>query len=131
MRMIAAFTILMLTNVAASQSYSHNYESFFGKDDRIGLYSNEAAKRFPSSILKVIQNNTLLMDCGTSGKPSTAFIIKTKDRAQITSAAHNLTMARIRNEDCKLGKRSLLKGQVSSDFKDNGTQGDAAYDIAY
>lgn len=131
MRLTCAVFVLSLSGLAAAQSYSHNYERFFGKDDRIGLYSDEATERFSPAILKTIQDNALLMDCGSSGKPSTAFIVKTKDGTRIISAAHNLTMAEAQSEACKLGKTDLPKGQASSDFKDDGTQGDAAHDIAY
>ena len=131
MRLAFIVFALSLSGLAAAQSYAHNYERFFGKDDRIGLYSIEAAERFSPAILKTIQDNTLLMDCGSNGKPSTAFIAKKKDGPRIISAAHNLTMAEAADQDCKLGKIVLPKGTVSIDFRDNGTQGDAAYDIAY
>ena len=125
------FAVLIVAGQAASQSYSHNYESFFGKDDRIGLYSQAATERFSPAILKTIQDNTLLMDCGASGKPSTAFIAKTKSGSRIISAAHNLTMAETKNRECRLGKTALTEGQASTHFKDNGTLSDAAYDIAH
>ena len=131
MRLAFAVFFLSLSGLAAAQSYSHNYERFFGKDDLIGLYSTEASERFSPSILKVIQDNTLLMDCGTSGKPSTAFAANTIDGTRIISAAHNLTMAEAKNYDCMLGKTALPKGQAASGFKDDGTQSDAAHDIAY
>ena len=127
---LALFTALILASPAASQSYSHNYESFFGKEDRIGLYSQAAAERFTPAILKTLQNNTLLMDCGVSGKPSTAFVIKTKQGSRIISAAHNLTMARLNKRECKLSETVLPDGHASKHFKDNGTLSDAAFDIA-
>jgi len=127
---LVVFAALMFTSPALSQSYSHDYESFFGKDDRIGLYSQAAKERYTPDVLKTIQDNTLLMDCGSSGKPSTAFIVKNKYGSRIISAAHNLTMAENKKQDCKLGKTILPKGQASAAFKDNGTLSDAAFDIA-
>jgi len=126
------FTLVfvLVTGAATAQSYSHNYERFFGKDDRIGLYSKDAAKRYSTDILKTIQKNTLLMDCGSSGKPSTAFVAKTKQGPRIVSAAHNLTMADAKNQDCKIGKVALKGGKASRHFKDSGTKEDAANDIA-
>jgi len=128
MKLIAAsfITALICAATANAQSYSHNYESFFGKDDRIGLYSDAAEERFAPQVLESIRKNTLLMDCGSQGKPSTAFIADNK----IVSAAHNLTLAQTKQLDCKIGKVALPDGQTSSDFKDNGTISDAAHDIA-
>jgi len=131
MRLTLVALALSLSGLAAAQSYSHNYERFFGKDDRIGLYSNEASERFSLSLLKTIRDNTLLMDCGSKGKPSTAFVAKTKADTRIISAAHNLTMARVNDEDCKLRAIALPKGVASSDFKDDGTKIDAGNDVAY
>lgn len=128
---IFVFALSLSGLTVAAQSYSHNYERFFGKDDRIGLYSQDAAEKFSSEILTSIQANTLLIDCGSSGEPSTAFIAKTHEGTHIISAAHNLTMAKAKSEACKLSKTVLSKGKVSSKFEDNGTQGDAAHDIAY
>ena len=125
-----AIATLLLAPQAASQSYSHNYESFFGKDDRIGLYSQAANKRFPSTILRTIRDNTLLIDCGSSGKPSTAFVAKTKNGSKIISAAHNLTMAENNALSCELGNTVLPAGRAASNFEDSGTLADAAYDIA-
>ena len=125
-----ALTPLLLVSSAIAQSYSFNYEHFFGKDDRIGLYSEEAANRFTPAILNALQDNTLLMNCGTSGKPSTAFVAQTQQGSRIISAAHNLTMAEAKNRDCKLGKAILPAGRVSSLFQNNGTLDDAAHDIA-
>jgi len=128
MKLIAAssITTLVCASTANAQSYSHNYESFFGKDDRIELYSEAANERFEPHILETIRKNTLLMDCGSQGKPSTAFIVEN----QIVSAAHNLTLAQVNKRDCKIGRAKLPQGQASIDFKDNGTINDAAYDIA-
>ncbi|MEP3891800.1 MAG: hypothetical protein ABJN69_15200 [Hellea sp.] len=114
----------------AAQSPAHNYESFFGFDDRIDLYSEAADKRFSKAILKTIRDNTLLMDCGSSGKPSTGFIVKTSLGTQIISAGHNLTMAEAGKRSCKLAGASLTKGKASPLFKDSGTKEDAGYDIA-
>lgn len=121
----------LLARTAEAQSYSHNYERFFGKDDRIGLYSDAAVERYSPDSLKLIRENTLLIDCGSSGKPSTAFVAKTEDGSRIISAAHNLKMAELRNGYCKLGNTVLPKGKASSKFKDDGTQADAEYDIAH
>ena len=127
---LMVFASLMLASPASSQSYSHNYERFFGKDDRIGLYSEAAKERFTETVLKTIRNNTLLLDCGTQGKPSTAFVAKTKNGPRIFSAAHNLRMAKDDDRYCKLGKSILSKGQASEAFKNNGMLDDAAHDIA-
>lgn len=128
---LSIIAVLLLATQAVPQSYSHKYESFFGKEDRIGIYSQAANERLPSTILRTIQDNTLLMDCGSSGKPSTAFVAKTKDGSKIISAAHNLTMAETKELDCKLSKTVLPRGLAVSHFKDDGTRADAAYDIAY
>jgi len=125
------FTLVfvLVTGAATAQSYSHNYERFFGKDDRIGLYSEAAETLFSPSILKTISDNTLLIDCGSSGKPSTAFVAKTKQGPRIVSAAHNLTLAEAKDQDCKIGKVALKNGKGSKSFKDSGTKEDAAHDI--
>jgi len=119
------------SGVAAAQSYSHNYKSFFGKEDRIGLYSDAASSRFSETVLKTIRANTILMDCGSNGKPSTAFIAKTENGPRIFSAAHNLTMTENSGADCTSGKAILPKGKASSTFEDSGTLEDAAHDIAH
>jgi hypothetical protein len=123
--------MLLSSTSAASQSYSHNYESFFGKDDRVGLYSQSAKDHFSTSVLQTIQNNTLLIDCGSSGKPSTAFVAKTKNGPHIISAAHNMTMAKAKRQNCQIGEITLSNGRISSNFKDSGMHDDAGYDIAY
>lgn len=129
-RFLASCIILILGSVATAQSYSHNYESFFGNDDRIDLYSEEARLRISEIGLKSIRDNTILMDCGTSGKPSTAFVAKTYNGPRIFSAAHNLTMAENNNLNCTSGNVTLRKGTASSAFIDSGTLKDAAHDIA-
>lgn len=128
--MLTVFASLLFAIPAGSQSYSHNYESFFGKDDRIELYSDSAKERFTETAFKTIQNNTLLLDCGTQGKPSTAFVVKTKNGPRIFSAAHNLRMAKDNNRDCKLGNAALPNGKASSEYNNTGMLDDAAYDIA-
>ncbi|WP_026940577.1 hypothetical protein [Hellea balneolensis] len=127
---LVLLTLLFLAGPSNAQSYAHNYESFFGKEDRIGLYSQEAIERFTSTVLKTIQDNTLLIDCGTNGKPSTAFVAKTKEGSRIISAAHNLTMAQRKNQHCKVGKILLEDGETAKNFKDSGTIEDVAYDVA-
>lgn len=119
-----------LIGSAAAQSLAHDYKSFFGTEDRIELYSEKAAKRFSKMALETIRDNTLLIDCGASGKPSTAFIVKTTIGTQVMSAGHNLTMADAKKLDCRLGGAKLPKGKTSPFFKDNSTKEDAAYDIA-
>jgi len=131
MRFVFAAIALVLTGISSAQGYSHNYESFFGKEDRIGLYSKAASERFSPPIIEIIRDNTLLMDCGSNGKPSTAFVVKMKGNTHIVSAAHNLTLAKTKAQSCKLGKTALPAGQASSNFKDNGMKSDAAHDIAF
>ena len=125
-----SFIVAFLCQTSAAQNYSHNYERFFGTDDRIGLYSELAEQRFSAKVLKTIRRNTLLMDCGTSGKPSTAFVAKAKNSTHIISAAHNLTMAQTKGQDCKIGLTILPNGQTSKAFKDSGTKDDVANDVA-
>ncbi len=121
---------LLSTDQSLAQNYSHSYEHFFGKEDRIGLYSEAARAKFSLSTLHEIQKNTLLIECGSSGKPATAFIAKTQNGPRIISAAHNLMMAKHKGSDCKLGKTSLPQGRTSKYFKDDSTLDDAAHDIA-
>lgn len=122
--------LLMSSGEAYAQSYSHNYERFFGTDDRVGLYSEAAQTRFSGPVLKTIRDNTLLIECGSSGKPSTAFVAKSSKGSRIVSAAHNLTLAQTKNQDCKIGKEFLTDGEITKGFKDSGTLEDAAYDVA-
>lgn len=126
-RLVIILTVwLIVAGAAHAQSYSYNYERFFGKDDRIGLYTDKAEALFTAKVLQVIRNNTLLIDCGSQGKPSTAFIAKNV----IYSAAHNLTLAQAKKLPCKIGTVELPNGKPSVNFKDNGMKADAAYDIA-
>ena len=69
-----------------------------------------------------------MLDCGTQGKPSTAFVAKTKNGPRIFSAAHNLRMAKDDDRYCKLGKLILSKGKASEAFKSNGMLDDAAHE---
>lgn len=122
--------VITLSGVSLAQSHSHDYESFFGKDDRIGLYTEEASARLSEIALKTIRANTILMDCSSSGRPSTAFIAQTKTGSHIFSAAHNLKMAENNKRDCKVGNVAIANGKASGAFKDSGMQDDAAFDIA-
>ena len=131
-RAILCLILASASGVAAAQSsFQHDYKSFFGKEDRIGLYSDAASSRFSEAVLQTIRSNTILMDCGSSGKPSTAFIAKTQNGPHIFSAAHNLTMAENSGADCTSGNAILPKGMASPAFEDSGTLEDAAHDIAH
>ena len=89
---LALFTVLILASPAASQSYSHNYESFFGKEDRIGLYSKAATERFTPAILKTLRNNTLLMDCGASVMP---LLVDFIDLSGLSSSSNEMVSPKV------------------------------------
>ena len=72
----------------AQSSYYHDYKSFFGKEDRVGLFSDTAKTRYSEAIRQSITSNTLLVDCGSKDKPATGFVANFKDGPQIVTAAH-------------------------------------------
>lgn len=118
----------------AQSSFYHDYKSFFGKEDRVGLFSEDAKARFSSDILKTIAANTLLVDCGTQGKPATGFLLKTKDGTDIVTAAHNAQLA-TEAKPCLARRFNEYAVQVSdfetnSDYKDNATLTDVGFDVA-
>lgn len=130
MRRVLALSLALSLNLpAAAQNLTKTYTEFFGKDDRMGLYSEVAEKKLGSSVLKTIRENVLLIDCGKNGKPSTAFIAKQGENSRIYSAAHNDIMASESKQSCKIEDVALPRGDISHQFQNNGMRDDAAYDV--
>lgn len=121
-------------SVSAQTSFYHDYKSFFGKEDRVGLFSEDAKARFSPKVLKTIAANTLLVDCGTKDKPATGFLGKTHDGTHIVTAAHNAQMA-AQAKPCQAKRFNETAIEVSdieinSSFQDNATLTDVGFDIA-
>ena len=73
-RLTIILMVFTTCSFAWAQSYYHDYKSFFSKEDRVGLFSDKAKARYSESIRQSIADNTLLIDCGSKGKPATGFI---------------------------------------------------------
>lgn len=132
--LLGGLFIITLSSLALAQSsYYHDYKSFFGKEDRIGLFSQEANRQLSQKVLNNIVANTLLVDCGTQGKPSTGFIIQSENRSKIVTAAHNVQLAN--TKPCKIKR---INGSVvdftffetHEHYQNTATLKDASYDIA-
>ena len=136
--MIRAALCLVLASLpfiaSAQSSYYHDYKSFFGKEDRVGLFSEQAKARFSPAVLKSIAANTLLVDCGSHGKPSTGFLLKSKDGTHIITAAHNVQLATTA-KPCRINHINETAAQVHnfkphSNYKNTATLTDAGFDVA-
>lgn len=127
---------VMACGTAWSQaSYYPNYKSFFGKEDRIGLFSQDAKTKYSNVIRKTITANTLLIDCGSKGKPATGFILNSKEGQRLMTAAHNVQMAFENSRPCyvkRLDKPDVVIDdfQPLQNFKNSATLFDAGFDVA-
>ncbi len=134
-RLALYFLITALPAIATAQgSFYYNYKSFFGKEDRIGLFSDEAKARFSYDVLNSIAANTLLMNCGSKGKPATGFLLQSKDGPQIVTAAHNVQLA-TSSKPCRARRYNEYAIQVSdfkisADYQDSATLTDVGFDVA-
>lgn len=134
-RLALYFLITALPAIAMAQSsFYFDYKSFFGKEDRIGLFSDEAKARFSNNVLKSISANTLLMDCGSKGKPATGFLLQSKDGPQIVTAAHNVQLA-TSSQPCRARRYNeyavkVSDFKISADYQDSATLTDVGFDVA-
>lgn len=118
---------------SAQSSFYHDYKSFFGKEDRIGLFSEKAKARFSPKVLEIIAANTLLVDCGSKGKPATGFLLKADGQSVIVTAAHNVQLAT--NTPCKAklynqDAVAVPNFQINPNYQDNATLQDVGSDVA-
>lgn len=136
--MTRALLCLMLVSLSgvsfAQNSFYHDYKSFFGKDDRIGLFSKKAKARFSPEVLEKITANTLLVNCGSQGKPATGFLLKAKDGTHILTAAHNVQLATT-HKPCNASRYNEYAVQVTdfvtnANYQDNATLSDVGFDTA-
>ena len=119
----------------AQSSYFHDYKSFFGKEDRIGLFSEDAKNRYSDAIRQTITENTLLVNCGSKDKPASGFVVNTDEGQRIVTAAHNVHMAKENSRPCrtkKIGKDEVIIDDFkpSRHFKNSSTLLDAGFDVA-
>ena len=133
-RVVFCLMLTALPLVASAQSsYYHNYKSFFGKEDRVGLFSQKAKERFPSDVLDIIAANTLLVDCGSKGKPATGFLVKSHFDSEIYTAAHNVRSTL--TKPCTVNRNNEEAIQVSNfltkaGYQDSATLTDVGFDVA-
>lgn len=119
----------------AQSSYFHDYKSFFGEEDRIGLFSEKAKNRFSEDIRQTIIENTLLVDCGSKDKPASGFILNTDIGQRVITAAHNVNLAKETSRPCKtqlIGKDEVVVDDFkpSHRFENSSTLLDAGFDVA-
>lgn len=133
---VASLVVLVLSGSAwAQSSFYHDYKSFFGKEDRVGLFSEKAKAQFSETVRKSIAVNTLLVDCGSQGRPATGFIANTEDGPRIFTAAHNVEMAEENSRPCyirRLEEADLVidNFKPSQNFRNSATLLDAGFDLA-
>ena len=135
-RLTIVLMVLTTCSFAWAQSYYHDYKSFFGKEDRVGLFSDKAKARYSESIRQIIADNTLLIDCGSKGKPATGFVAGFKEGHRVVTAAHNVQMASDNSRPCYVkrpGKSDIVidNFKPSQNFKNSSTLLDAGFDIAF
>ena len=134
-RLTIVLMVLTTCSFAWAQSYYHDYKSFFGKEDRVGLFSDKAKARYSESIRQIIADNTLLIDCGSKGKPATGFIANFKEGHRVVTAAHNVQMASDNSRPCyvkRLGQSDIVIDDFkkSKHFKNSATLLDTGFDVA-
>jgi len=119
----------------AQTSYYHDYKSFFGKEDRASLFSEGTKAQYSHAIRQTIAANTLLVDCGSKGKPATGFIANFKKGQHVVTAAHNVQMASDNARPCyvkRLNKPDIVIDDFkpSKNFKNSATLLDTGFDVA-
>ena len=127
--------LLGCSSAWAQSSYYHDYKNFFGKEDRIGLFSDAAKTLYSKDIRQKIIANTLLVDCGSKEKPATGFIANFKKGQRIVTAAHNVQMATDNSRPCIIKKQDKPDTLIddfkpSENFKNSATLLDTGFDIA-
>ena len=137
MKFLVIWIIALVTSshAWAQSSYFHDYKSFFGKEDRIGLFSEKAKSRYSEAIRQIITENTLLVDCGTKGNPASGFIVNIDKGQRIITAAHNVQLAKENSRPCKT-KQINKDEEIVDDFipshqyENSATLIDTGFDIA-
>ena len=127
--------LLGCSSAWAQSSYYHDYKSFFGKEDRLALFSDKAKILYSDNIRRDIIANTLLVDCGSKEKPATGFIANFEDGQRIVTAAHNVQMAADNSRPCIIKRQDKPDALIhdfkpSQDFKNSATLLDTGFDIA-
>ena len=117
-------------------SYYHDYKSFFGKEDRLALFSDEAKILYTDNIRQDIIANTLLVDCGSKDRPATGFVANFKDGQRLVTAAHNVQMAADNSRPCIIKQQDKPDALIddfkpSQNFKNSATLLDTGFDIAF